>query len=867
MTAPPAPDGAPLVSPLVSVVIPVYNGANYLGEAIDSVLAQTYADTEIIVVDDGSTDGGATAAVAARYGDAIRYLHKPNGGVATALNLGIRSMRGTLFSWLSHDDVYKPEKLAVQVEAFRRFGRDCVVVGDFETIDADGRPLALMSAGASNLLARPLDGVFYGLLNGCALLIPRALFDRAGLFEPGLPTTQDYHLWYRMARLVPFVHSPQALVRQRTHPLQGSRHMRHLEEADRMFAHLVDETPPALMRAYDGSELAFLTPLRRNWRPVYRGASAHVGHRIGWLLDRLPVAVVPLGDGPGSAGRPSWADGLPPAWTVLADPCPGGTAEDTIRAVLASSPANVLAFIPDAHPNPRGLLRTALEDLFLYDRELVRPRPVDGAAPGDDRRSVLDGLLLRRAAGGAVLAACTGNRLDATGLRMAPYDPSVALAVQTTGKPDPASGSTLGPADGDPLDRALGGAAVLDYRDGLRDAVLARLARHRRPGLPTILFLCHRHGGGTWTHLRDLTAALAGRANALIAHGGPDRRLMLCLPSAGTMDGEGRGLAFRMPGQTGAFAALMRAAGVARVDAVHTMGYEDDALAALGALALPYDVTLVDYHTLAAEPHLCGNDGRFVGMERLRDRDPWIVRSRPLPVLAGADRVIAISRHVAATAGLLCPGLPLVCAAHWARPAPERRHVFRSRLWEGEPLRVLLIGRINTKKGSAVVAEAARILHRRNLPVRLHVLGDIHPLPDEAREAERAGFLVRHGRYADGGLSEAVGGIAPHLAWLPAQAPETWSYVLSEIMELCLPLAAGAIGAIPERCRDRPATWLLPWDSPADAWVELFLRLHATGLRAPPCTPPAEEMPPDDLPEARPFYFDEYLLPLDRHEV
>ena len=95
-------------APLVSIVIPVYNGASYLREAIDSALAQTYSDVEVIVVNDGSTDGGKTRDIASSFGDRIRYIEKVNGGVATALNLGIREMCGKFFSWLSHDDVYLP---------------------------------------------------------------------------------------------------------------------------------------------------------------------------------------------------------------------------------------------------------------------------------------------------------------------------------------------------------------------------------------------------------------------------------------------------------------------------------------------------------------------------------------------------------------------------------------------------------------------------------------------------------------------------------------------------------------------------------------------------------------------------------------
>src|SRR4026207_13272 len=92
--------------PLVSIVIPVYNGANFMREAINSALAQTYKNTEVIVVNDGSTDNGLTDAIAKEYGDKICYFRKENGGCGSALNMGIANMKGDYFSWLSHDDVY-----------------------------------------------------------------------------------------------------------------------------------------------------------------------------------------------------------------------------------------------------------------------------------------------------------------------------------------------------------------------------------------------------------------------------------------------------------------------------------------------------------------------------------------------------------------------------------------------------------------------------------------------------------------------------------------------------------------------------------------------------------------------------------------
>ena len=99
-------------NPLVSIVIPVYNGAEYMREAIDSALAQTYKNIEVIVVNDGSKDN--TDEIARSYGEKIRYFKKENGGVSTALNLAIQNMQGEYFSWLSHDDVYLPEKIERQ---------------------------------------------------------------------------------------------------------------------------------------------------------------------------------------------------------------------------------------------------------------------------------------------------------------------------------------------------------------------------------------------------------------------------------------------------------------------------------------------------------------------------------------------------------------------------------------------------------------------------------------------------------------------------------------------------------------------------------------------------------------------------------
>ena len=105
--------------PMVSIIIPVYNGSNYLSEAIESALAQSYGSCEIIVVNDGSNDDGKTEAIALSYKNQIRYFYKENGGVASALNFAVKKMRGDYFSWLSHDDLYTPDKTDKEMEALK----------------------------------------------------------------------------------------------------------------------------------------------------------------------------------------------------------------------------------------------------------------------------------------------------------------------------------------------------------------------------------------------------------------------------------------------------------------------------------------------------------------------------------------------------------------------------------------------------------------------------------------------------------------------------------------------------------------------------------------------------------------------------
>jgi glycosyltransferase involved in cell wall biosynthesis len=224
-------------NPKVSIIIPVYNGSNYLRLAIESAINQTYTNTEIIVIDDGSRDDGKTEEVARSFGDRIRYVRKENGGVGSALNTGLSIMTGDYFSWLSHDDIYYPNKLEVQIEFIRQTGKkNAILFSDWEHIDGSGASLGCRVIEKDEI-TNNLYVVMNCVINGCTLLVPTDCFRDVGGFDESLPTTQDYDLWFRLARKYEFIHVPRILVKYRIHPQQDSfRHAGHVEEQNNLHA-------------------------------------------------------------------------------------------------------------------------------------------------------------------------------------------------------------------------------------------------------------------------------------------------------------------------------------------------------------------------------------------------------------------------------------------------------------------------------------------------------------------------------------------------------------------------------------------------------------------------------------------------------
>jgi glycosyltransferase involved in cell wall biosynthesis len=259
--------------PLVSVIIPVYNGTNYLADAVESVLAQSHDSVELLVIDDGSTDH--TWEMIRSFGDRVRGIRKENGGVASAMNRGIEESSGQYIAWLSHDDMFLPEKLERQVRFLAGSTTCRACFTDFEIVDPDGRPLRTVRTPelTRNELRRHLFGRMF--INGSSMMIDRRCFDEVGLFREDLRTTQDAEMWIRLLDRWHIGRVGEVLALQRSHPDQGSRDEGpHRAEKEATFA-----------EAFDRLGVAGLFP---EWEidPESPGAAARA--RV-WLGDTVAV--------------------------------------------------------------------------------------------------------------------------------------------------------------------------------------------------------------------------------------------------------------------------------------------------------------------------------------------------------------------------------------------------------------------------------------------------------------------------------------------------------------------------------------------------------------------------------------------------
>jgi glycosyltransferase involved in cell wall biosynthesis len=253
--------------PRVSVIVPAYNCAGYLDQTLRSVLAQTFADLEILVIDDGSTD--ATGDVALGFGDAVRYERQNNRGVSAARNRGLSLARGEWIAFLDADDLWEPRKLEAQMALADRRPAAGVIYCLNRYIDGHG-------AEIENYVRR--IGVHRGetfvdlfcefFLLTSATIVRRDVVQKVGAFDESLKVGEDYDFFLRALLRTELEVVEQPLLRRRVHPGSLSR-QDHLLDAETDLATLYRflERYPQL--------------LRRDPRRVHRRlADYHFSH--GW---------------------------------------------------------------------------------------------------------------------------------------------------------------------------------------------------------------------------------------------------------------------------------------------------------------------------------------------------------------------------------------------------------------------------------------------------------------------------------------------------------------------------------------------------------------------------------------------------------
>lgn len=266
----PAPTGTPTDEPpLVTVVIPCYNHARYVGEAVESALAQAHAPVEVVVVDDGSTDGSAD--VAARYAERdgrVRVVRQANAGLSAARNAGLAASRGTYVAFLDADDRLLPGAVAAGLACFASHPESAFVAGAFRWIDGEGRV-------GSTVAAPVIEGdPYHAMLRRnyvwmhAAALFRRARLAEAGGYDTRLSAAEDYDLYLRMLQKHPAHLHPAVVAEYRRHgenmsgnPVRMARATLHALRLQWPHA----RKDPAARRAYEDGVAFWTTAYGKGW--------------------------------------------------------------------------------------------------------------------------------------------------------------------------------------------------------------------------------------------------------------------------------------------------------------------------------------------------------------------------------------------------------------------------------------------------------------------------------------------------------------------------------------------------------------------------------------------------------------------------
>ncbi len=199
--------------PLVSIIIPNYNHARFVGDAIKSVLVQDYRNIEIIVVDDGSTDDSRE--VIGQFGDQVKYIYQKNSGLSAARNTGIRASKGVFIGVLDADDMYEPAFINTLVGSLEANPEADGIYCGYQFVDQENDLLPQIENRPV-----PSDELYDALLDGNffvpeSIFLKRYVYDDVGLFDEALRACEDWDVWLRVTKKYKIIHAPEILTRHR----------------------------------------------------------------------------------------------------------------------------------------------------------------------------------------------------------------------------------------------------------------------------------------------------------------------------------------------------------------------------------------------------------------------------------------------------------------------------------------------------------------------------------------------------------------------------------------------------------------------------------------------------------------------------
>lgn len=216
--------------PTVSVIIPTYNRANYVQQAVESVLNQTYKDYEIIVIDDGSTDD--TKLSLEKYADRVKYIYQENQKVAAARNNGIRHSQGKYIAFLDSDDLWLPQKLERDIAYFEAKPQVGLVYSNVIYFSDEGADLYTrrMKSPSGDVLEKIIIDNF---VVTSTVIVGRECLDRVGFFNEDLDlaSSEDWEMWVRIASLYPFGYVNEISTKSRIHDYSLMRNPEGMERS------------------------------------------------------------------------------------------------------------------------------------------------------------------------------------------------------------------------------------------------------------------------------------------------------------------------------------------------------------------------------------------------------------------------------------------------------------------------------------------------------------------------------------------------------------------------------------------------------------------------------------------------------------